>query len=96
MDGVPCVLGSVDGKYFYWQCPKHCKPNLKNHKGKECALMVLGVCDYKCRFIYVDVGNSPQVSDQSVFERGGLQQLIEDEGYLRYRMCRFINMYVFI
>ena len=82
MDGVNCVVGSIDGKCFWWQCPKLCKPNLKNHKGKECALMVLGVCDCRCRFLHVDVGDSPQVSDQSVFDKGGLRDLIEHGGYL--------------
>lgn len=65
--GVPNLIGSVDGKYFKWVPPAHYKAWLKNHKDKECGILVIGIVDSGCRFLYANVGNFSQHHDDKVF-----------------------------
>lgn len=63
----PHCCGAIDGKHVRIQKPPHSSSLYWNYKGYF-SIVLLGVCDADCNFIYADIGAYGSQSDQSVFQ----------------------------
>lgn len=62
----PHVIGAIDGKHIAIRCPSKGGSYYFNYK-KFHSIVLLGLVDAQCRFIYVDVGSNGSCSDAGIF-----------------------------
>ncbi|XP_018366720.1 PREDICTED: uncharacterized protein LOC108763518 [Trachymyrmex cornetzi] len=61
-----CV-GAIDGKHILIQCPNNSSPSSFNYKNNH-NIVLLGICNAKYIFTFVDIGGYGQRSDGSIFK----------------------------
>ena len=69
----PDAVGAMDGVFIPIKKPaKNGEGYYSGHK-KRYGMMMLAVCDFNCRFLYVVCGNSSRVGDSLVFNTSNLK-----------------------
>ncbi|XP_018354298.1 PREDICTED: uncharacterized protein LOC108755658 [Trachymyrmex septentrionalis] len=61
-----CV-GAIDGKHILMQCPNDSSSSYFNYKNNH-SVVLLGICNAKYIFTFVDIGTYGQRSDGSIFK----------------------------
>lgn len=76
LSGVPGICGALDGTKVLWETRK-----LGNIGGQACvdrhgnkSLNIQGLCDSRCIFLDIHVGNSGKVHDACVLTRSKLKE----------------------
>ena len=72
----PNCIGSIDGKHVQIRKPDDSGSLFHNYKGFF-SIVLMALCDYDYRFIYVDVGCQGKISDGGVFRHTDLYALLE-------------------
>lgn len=100
---IDCCLGAIDGMLVWMN-----KPNITDQKvigfgpakffcGRKMkyGLNMMGVCDSRRRFIWVEVNMPGAASDFYAFDESALKAKLESDGFLRPGLCLFgDNAYV--
>ena len=94
---IDCCVGCIDGMLVWTN-----KPNVSDQKvigfgptkffcGRKMkyGLNMMGVCDSRRRFIWVEVNMPGAASDYYAFDESLLKQKLEKEGFLRPGLCLF-------
>lgn len=71
----PNCLGAIDGKHVSIRPPRESGSYFYIYKGNH-SIVLLAICDAKCKFIYVDIGTNGRVSDGGVWEKCSYSSLI--------------------
>ena len=72
----PHTLGAIDGKHVMIKSPPHSGSDYFNYK-KFFSIVLLGVVDSNCNFIYADIGSKGRISDSGVFRNSLLYKKLE-------------------
>jgi hypothetical protein len=94
---IDCCIGAIDGMLIWMN-----KPNTRDQKligfgpakfvcgrKKKYGLNMMAVCDYRRRFIWVEVRMPGAASDFYAFDESYLKKKLEKEGFLRPGFCLF-------
>ncbi|XP_065316721.1 uncharacterized protein LOC135925367 [Gordionus sp. m RMFG-2023] len=71
--GFPNCLGSLDGKHIRIKSPAKSGTLFYNYKAFK-SIVLLGLADSNCKFIYIDVGSYGKQSDGGTFRNSSLYQ----------------------
>lgn len=71
------AVGCIDGKHIRIKCPKQSGTTYFNYK-KFFSIVLQAVADYRCRFIFVDVGGYGKQSDGGTFSASTLSTFLEN------------------
>ncbi|KAG2207909.1 hypothetical protein INT47_010893 [Mucor saturninus] len=63
----PKAIGALNGKNFVIECPRDYPENWRDRKGNF-AIKLTAICDNKCRFTYIRVGDSGRTHDAGAFK----------------------------
>ena len=74
---VPHALGALDGKHIAMKKPKKSGSDYYNYKSFF-SLVLLALIETEHRFLWIDCGSSESSSDEHIFNRGDLNEKIED------------------
>ena len=100
---IDCCIGSIDGMLIWMN-----KPTIADQvkigfgptkffcgRKKKYGLNMMGVCDSRRRFIWVEVNMPGASSDFYAFDQSSLKKKLETDGFLRPGFCLFgDNAYV--
>ena len=100
---IDCCLGAIDGMLVWMN-----KPNIADQanigfgpskffcgRKMKYGLNMMGVCDSRRRFIWVEINMPGSASDFYAFDHSSLKKKLEREGFLRPGYCLFgDNAYV--
>lgn len=71
------AIGCIDGKHIRIKCPKQSGTTYFNYK-KFYSVVLQAVADYRCRFIFVDVGGYGKQHDGQTFAASTLPTFLEN------------------
>ncbi|KAG8238233.1 hypothetical protein J437_LFUL018003 [Ladona fulva] len=71
------AIGCIDGKHIRIKCPKESGTMFYNYK-HFFSIVLQAVADYRCRFIFVDVGGYGKQSDGGTFYASYLSTFLEN------------------
>ncbi|XP_017135552.2 protein ALP1-like isoform X4 [Drosophila miranda] len=71
----PNCIGAIDGKHCRIKCPKNSGSDYFNYK-KFFSIVLQGVADSNCKFIFIELGFKGSQSDGGIFAASRLQQAI--------------------
>ena len=81
--GQPDAIAAMDGVFIPIKRPaKQGGSYFSGHK-KKYGLMMLAVCDYHCRFLYIVFGNSARIGDSLVFNTSRLKRNRSRRNYIQ-------------
>ena len=73
---MPHVIVAIDGKHVAMECPKNTGSIYHNYKGFF-SQVLLAVCDAKCKFTFIDVGQYGSKNDSAVLKNSELGKRFE-------------------
>ncbi|XP_072380701.1 uncharacterized protein [Diabrotica undecimpunctata] len=71
------AIGCIDGKHIRIKCPKQSGTTYFNYK-KYFSVVLQAVADYRCRFLFVDVGGYGKQHDGQTFTASTLSTFLEN------------------
>ena len=71
------AIGAIDGKHIAIKAPSNSGSLYHNYKGFF-SIILLGVVDADCKFMWADVGANGSTSDCAVFNQSALRTALED------------------
>ena len=81
-NGIPCVIGAIDGCHIPIKAPTHCPENYYNRKSFY-SVLLQGICDFNMKFTDCYVGWPESVHDSQVLQRSDLYtRIITDKDQL--------------
>ena len=76
MHNMPHVVGAIDGKHIKIEAPKKSGSAYHNYHGYF-SMILLGVCDAKYRFTYINVGQYGATNDAAVLNGSNLYEKLQ-------------------
>ena len=73
---MPHVIGAIDGKHIAMECPKNTGSLYHSYKGFF-SQVLLAVCDAKCKFIFIDVGQYGSTNESIILKNSELGRRLE-------------------
>ena len=73
----PHCLGAIDGKHIMIECPQHAGSAYYNYKNFH-SIVLLGVCDAKYCFSFIDIGAYGGTNDASVLSNSAFGQAFDE------------------
>ena len=67
----PNCVGAMDGKHILLRSPINSGSYYYNYKHTK-SIVLLALCDFDYKFIYIDVGTNGRVADGGVFRKSSL------------------------
>uniref|UniRef100_A0A6P7G3T0 Uncharacterized protein LOC114333878 n=1 Tax=Diabrotica virgifera virgifera TaxID=50390 RepID=A0A6P7G3T0_DIAVI len=74
----PNCIGCIDGKHIRLRCPPMSGSLYWNYK-QYYSIVLQGVADAHCRFLYIDVGSYGKQSDGGIFAASTLKQCLDNK-----------------
>ncbi|XP_041764475.1 uncharacterized protein LOC121589544 [Anopheles merus] len=72
----PHEIGAIDGKHVMIKSPPHSGTDYFNYR-RHFSIVLLGVVDANCNFMYADIGAKGRISDGGVFKNSMLYKKLE-------------------
>uniref|UniRef100_A0A182IEP8 DDE Tnp4 domain-containing protein n=1 Tax=Anopheles arabiensis TaxID=7173 RepID=A0A182IEP8_ANOAR len=72
----PHAIGAIDGKHVMIKSPPHSGTDYFNYR-RHFSIVLLGVVDANCNFMYADIGAKGRISDGGVFKNSMLHKKLE-------------------
>ncbi|XP_011858795.1 PREDICTED: uncharacterized protein LOC105556324 [Vollenhovia emeryi] len=76
----PNCIGAIDGKHIKIRCPPNSGSDFYNYK-QYFSIVLLAICDARCKFTWVDIGQYGSISDGGVWSRSKFGNDLE-RGYI--------------
>ncbi|XP_031789426.1 protein ALP1-like isoform X1 [Nasonia vitripennis] len=75
---MPNCFGAIDGKHIRVKAPPNSGSYFFNYK-KHFSIVLMGLSDAFCRFIWVNIGDFGSSNDAGIFQRSDLRQALDNE-----------------
>ena len=73
---MPHVIRAIDDKHIAMECPKNTGSLYHNYK-RFFSQVLLAVCDVKCKFIFIDVGQYGSTNESIILKNSELGRRLE-------------------